>query len=62
MSDESTKAEPVPGSARIAYKWDLIALDTNVIVMQILDAARKSARIGQGVELGTLTEEIGQTC
>jgi glucose-fructose oxidoreductase len=28
-------------------KGDLTALDTNVVVMQILDAARESARTGR---------------
>ena len=32
-------------------KGDLTALDTNVIVMQILDAARESARTGKSVKL-----------
>lgn len=32
-------------------KGDLTALDTNVTVMQILDAARESARTGQAVRL-----------
>jgi glucose-fructose oxidoreductase len=35
-------------------KGDLTALDTNVIVMQILDAARESARTGKAVELRRL--------
>ena len=35
-------------------KGDLTALDTNVIVMQILDAARTSARTGKTVELQPL--------
>jgi predicted dehydrogenase len=37
-------------------KGDLTALDTNVIVMQILDAARESARTGKTVELKRLGE------
>ena len=36
---------------QIQPKGDLSALDTNVIVMQILDAARESARTGRTVEL-----------
>jgi glucose-fructose oxidoreductase len=36
---------------KIVPKGDLSALDTNVIVMQILDAARKSAQTGQTVQL-----------
>jgi glucose-fructose oxidoreductase len=32
-------------------KGDLTALDTNIVVMQILDAARESARTGKTVEL-----------
>ena len=35
----------------IEPKGDLTALDTNVIVMQILDAARESARTGRSVKL-----------
>jgi predicted dehydrogenase len=35
-------------------KGDLTALDTNVIVMQILDAARESARTGKSVKLTRL--------
>jgi glucose-fructose oxidoreductase len=37
-------------------KGDLTALDTNVIVMQILDAARESARTGKTVELRKIGE------
>jgi predicted dehydrogenase len=37
-------------------KGDLTALDTNVIVMQILDAARESARTGKSVPLTRLGE------
>ena len=36
---------------QIVPKGDLSALDTNVIVTQILDAARESARTGQTVNL-----------
>jgi glucose-fructose oxidoreductase len=36
---------------RLPAKGDLGALDTNVTVMQILDAARQSARTGQSVHL-----------
>jgi len=32
-------------------RGDLTALDTNVVVMQILDAARESARTGRSVKL-----------
>jgi glucose-fructose oxidoreductase len=35
----------------IEPKGDLSALDTNVVVMQILDAARESARTGRGVKI-----------
>ncbi len=38
-------------SGKIVPKGDLSALDTNVIVMQILDAARQSAKTGQAVQL-----------
>lgn len=41
---------------KIADKGDLSALDTNVIVMQILDAARESARTGKAVRLTKLPE------
>jgi glucose-fructose oxidoreductase len=37
-------------------KGDLTALDTNVIVMQILDAARESARTGRTVKLTRIGE------
>lgn len=37
-------------------KGDLSALDTNVVVMQILDAARESARTGKSVRLTKLEE------
>jgi predicted dehydrogenase len=37
-------------------KGDLTALDTNVIVMQILDAARESARTGKSVRLTKLED------
>ena len=36
---------------RIVPKGDLSALDTNIVVMQILDAARESARTGKTVHL-----------
>ncbi len=39
---------------RIVPDGDLSALDTNVVVMQILDAARESARRGKTVVLGEL--------
>jgi predicted dehydrogenase len=37
-------------------KGDLTALDTNVIVMQILDAARESARTGKSIHLSKLND------
>jgi predicted dehydrogenase len=40
----------------ITPRGDLTALDTNVIVMQILDAARESARTGRSVKLTRLPE------
>lgn len=40
----------------IVPKGDLSALDTNVLVMQILDAARESARTGKTVRLTKLEE------
>ena len=39
---------------QIEPKGDLTALDTNVVVMQILDAARESARTGRSVRLTKL--------
>jgi predicted dehydrogenase len=41
---------------QIAAKGDLSALDTNVVAMQILDAARTSARTGKTVRLMKLPE------
>ena len=38
-------------NGKISDKGDLSALDTNVIVIQILDAARESARTGKVVRL-----------
>lgn len=43
-------------SGRIKDRGDLSALDTNVIVMQILDAARESARTGRTIQLHPLGE------
>jgi glucose-fructose oxidoreductase len=39
---------------QIRDKGDLSALDTNVTVMQILDAARESARTGRSVRLSPI--------
>ena len=65
--EHTTTAPPLPDRERdsLAYlsavlrgqivpKGDLSALDTNVIVMQILDAARESARTGRSVKLNKL--------
>ena len=41
---------------QLVPRHDLTALDTNVIVMQILDAARESARTGRTVRLTRLEE------
>ncbi len=41
---------------QLVPKGDLSALDTNVIVMQILDAARESARTGKTVRLTKVEE------
>jgi len=41
---------------QIVPKGDLSALDTNVVVMRILDAARESARAGKSVRLSRLGE------
>lgn len=62
-----TTAEPLNGPQKdslsylaavlrgeIVPKGDLTALDTNVVVMQILDAARESARTGKTVRLERL--------
>jgi predicted dehydrogenase len=56
--DESTSLGYLVAVMRgqIAAKGDLSALDTNVIVMQILDAARESARIGKTVKLAKLPD------
>jgi predicted dehydrogenase len=43
-------------SGKLEPKGDLTALDTNVIVMQILDAARESAHTGRTVRLTRLGE------
>src|SRR4051812_2824643 len=43
-------------SGKIEDKGDLSALDTNVIVMQILDAARESARSGKSVRLNRVSD------
>jgi glucose-fructose oxidoreductase len=37
-------------------RGDLTALDTNMVVMQILDAARESARTGKTIELKPLPQ------
>ncbi len=42
---------------KFAPRGDLTSLDTNVTVMQILDAARESARTGRTVRLTKLQEE-----
>ncbi len=42
---------------QLVPKGDQSSLDTNVIVMQILDAARTSARTGKTVQLGALPSE-----
>ncbi|HET9086705.1 MAG TPA: Gfo/Idh/MocA family oxidoreductase [Acidobacteriaceae bacterium] len=43
-------------AGKLTPKGDLSALDTNVIVMQILDAARESARTGRTVTLKALPD------
>lgn len=40
---------------QLVPKGDLTALDTNITVMQILDAARESARTGRTVKLGPIS-------
>ena len=67
--EQLTTAPPLSGSqsnslsylaavlrGELEPKGDLTALDTNVIVMQILDAARESARTGKSVKLTKLGE------
>ena len=44
-------------NGKIKDTGDLSALDTNVTVMQILDAARESARSGRAVRLSRLSEQ-----
>ena len=64
MEEHTVTAPPLPEPERdslsylaavlrgqIVPKGDLTALDTNVVVMQILDAARTSVRTGQSVHL-----------
>jgi predicted dehydrogenase len=43
-------------NGQIESKGDLTALDTNVVVMQILDAARTSARTGKSIKLTKLPD------
>jgi predicted dehydrogenase len=43
-------------TGRVLSKGDLSALDTNIVVMQILDAARESARTGKTVRLTKVGE------
>ncbi|MGC1423992.1 MAG: Gfo/Idh/MocA family oxidoreductase [Terracidiphilus sp.] len=67
--EHTSTAPPLPARERdsLAYlsavlrgeivpRGDLTSLDTNVIVMQILDAARESARTGRAVKLSRLGE------
>jgi predicted dehydrogenase len=67
--EHETTAQPLPTRERdsLSYlaavlrgqiwpKGDLTALDTNVVAMQILDAARESARAGKSVKLNRLGE------
>ena len=67
--EHTSSAPPLPARERdsLAYlsavlrgeivpRGDLTALDTNVIVMQILDAARESVRTGRAVKLSRLGE------
>lgn len=42
---------------KLVPKGDLTALDTNIIVMQILDAARESARTGRTIQLHPLPKQ-----
>ncbi len=65
--DHLTTASPLSGAQKDSLDYlaavlrgqlvpggDLTALDTNVVVMQILDAARESARTGRSVKLSRL--------
>jgi predicted dehydrogenase len=67
--EETSTAPPLPANettslgylvavlrGQIAAKGDLSALDTNLVAMQILDAARTSARTGKTVPLTRLPE------
>jgi len=67
--DDTVTPSPLPGpeSNSLSYlaavlrgqiqdRGDLSALDTNVKVMQILDAARESARTGRSVRLNPISE------
>jgi glucose-fructose oxidoreductase len=69
FEEQTTTAPALPARERdsLAYlsavlrgqiepKGDLTALDTNVVVMQILDAARESAKSGRSVKLNKLSE------
>jgi hypothetical protein len=40
----------------IQPKGDLSSLDTNIVVMQILDAARESAWLGRTIEIKPLPQ------
>lgn len=44
-------------AGKVTPKGDLTALDTNITVVQILDAARQSARTGQTVQLHPVGDE-----
>jgi glucose-fructose oxidoreductase len=43
-------------NGKIAPRGDLSSLDTNIVVMQILDAARESARTGKTIRLTSIGE------
>jgi hypothetical protein len=43
-------------SGQLQPLGDLTSLDTNIVVMQILDAARDSARTGRTIHLTPLTQ------
>jgi len=57
-TDEATSLNYLAAVLRgqIQSKDDLTGLDTNVVVMQILDAARESARTGKTIKLTKLEE------
>jgi predicted dehydrogenase len=56
LGDERTPTVTSGSHLKRPREGELSSLDTNVIVMQILDAARESARTGRTVRLSKLSE------